>query len=243
MRTASGRQRATVTSRSGMVSQGRLTGAPLKSTIGKTSAARLNMGLTRPSTRQQQQSYNAARTQAQASRKPAAVKGQRLGGARQTMRTAAPSNTVANRTGQRKTLNKFNSRPAGTMVPGKGINLVPSPTRVPLQISTSGRDAAFARTATKSARSRSAMPAKVKQKESTASRASRAAANQKRVTQSVMAKGGKRPTPSKKQRRSILTAEAAKRFYSTNAVDTLRVNVKRPGFRQPRPVTRFARTR
>jgi hypothetical protein len=45
-----------------MVSQGRLTGAPLKSTIGKTSKARLNMGLTRPGKPGQREAYNAARS-------------------------------------------------------------------------------------------------------------------------------------------------------------------------------------
>lgn len=73
IRTAAGNLRATVTSKAGMVSQGRLTGAPLKSTIGKTSKARLNMGLTRPGKPGQRQAYNAARTQLRAN-KPAAPK-------------------------------------------------------------------------------------------------------------------------------------------------------------------------
>ncbi len=73
IRTAAGNLRATVTSKAGMVSQGRLTGAPLKSTIGKTSKARLNMGLTRPGKPGQREAYNAARTQLRAN-KPAAPK-------------------------------------------------------------------------------------------------------------------------------------------------------------------------
>lgn len=146
----------------------------------------------------------------------------------------APANTVANKTGQSKTLNRFNSRPAGTMVAGKGINLVPSAKRVPVNITQKASDEAFARVATKTARSRAAAPAKAQQKQTTAQRVTRAAANQKRVTQSILAKGGKRPTPSRKQRRSIMTAEAAKRFYATGAVNTLKVNVKKPGFRLPR---------
>jgi hypothetical protein len=73
IRTAAGNLRATVTSKAGMVSQGRLTGAPLKSTIGKTSNARLNMGLTRPGKPGQREAYNAARTQLRAN-KPAAPK-------------------------------------------------------------------------------------------------------------------------------------------------------------------------
>lgn len=166
--------------------------------------------------------------------KPATISGARLGGTRRTTRATAPANTVANKTGQSKTLNRFNSRPVGTMVAGKGINLVPSTKRVPLSVTQKASDEAFARVATKAARSRAAAPAKAQQKQTTAQRAARAAANQKRVTQSVLAKGGKRPTPSQKQRRSIMTAEAAKRFYATGAVNTLKVNVKKPGFRLPR---------
>jgi hypothetical protein len=166
--------------------------------------------------------------------KPAAAKGARLGGTRKTTKAAAPKNTTPNKTGQSKTLNKFNSRPVGTMVAGKGINLVPSAKRVPLQVQRKESDLAFARVATKAARKRAAAPAKAQQKQTTAQRTARAAANQKRITQSVLAKGGKRPSPSRKQRRSIMTAEAAKRFYATKAVNTLNVNVKKPGFRLPR---------
>jgi len=72
IRTAAGNLRATVTSKAGMVSQGRLTGAPLKSTIGKTSKARLNMGLTRPGKPGQREAYNAARTQLRANKAAAA---------------------------------------------------------------------------------------------------------------------------------------------------------------------------
>jgi hypothetical protein len=151
---------------------------------------------------------------------------------RRTARAAAPKNTTANRTGQSKTLNRFNSRPVGTMVAGKGINLVPSTKRVPLNIAQKASDQAFARVATKAARSRAAAPAKAQQKQTTAQRATRAAANQKRVTQAVLAKSSRRPT--RKQRRSIMTAESAKRFYATKAVDYLKVNVKKPGFRLPR---------
>ncbi len=238
IRTAAGNLRATVTSKAGMVSQGRLTGAPLKSTIGKTSNARLNMGLTRPGKPGQREAYNAARTQLRANKpaapKPVSSKGARLGGSRSTIRAAAPAKTVANRTGQSKTLNRFNSRPVGTMVAGKGINLVPSTKRVPLDIQRKISDEAFARIATKAARARAAAPAKAAAKQTTAQRASRAASNQKRVVASIQAKGGRRPTPSRKQRRSLMTSEAAKRFYATRAIDTLKVNVKKPGFRLPR---------
>jgi hypothetical protein len=169
-----------------------------------------------------------------AATKPVSSKGARLGGSRSTIRAAAPANTVANRTGQSKTLNRFNSRPVGTMVAGKGINLVPSTKRVPLDIQRKSSDEAFARLATKAARVRAAAPAKAAAKQTTAQRASRAASNQKRVVASIQAKGGRRPTPSRKQRRSLMTSEAAKRFYATRAIDTLKVNVKKPGFRLPR---------
>jgi hypothetical protein len=170
---------------------------------------------------------------AQAGReKRASTKGARLGGTRRTTRAAAPANTAANRTGQSKTLNKFNSRPVGTMVAGKGINLVPSTKRVPLNIAQKASDRAFAGTATKAARTRALIPAKTQQKQTTAQRATRAATNQSRVTQAVLAKSSRRPT--RKQRRSILTAESAKRFYATKAVDYLKVNAKKPGFRLPR---------
>jgi hypothetical protein len=163
---------------------------------------------------------------------PASTNGARLGGTRRTTRAAAPANTAANKTGQSKTLNKFNSRPVGTMVAGKGINLTPSTKRVPLNIAQKASDQAFARTATKAARTRALIPAKTQQKQTTAQRATRAATNQSRVTQAVLAKSSRRPT--RKQRRSILTAESAKRFYATEAVDYLKVNVKKPGFRLPR---------
>jgi hypothetical protein len=141
--------------------------------------------------------------------------------------------TIANKTGQSKTLTKFNSRPVGTQIL-VGNKLVPSKTRVPLNVISSNSDRAFARVAAKGARARAGAVVKTQQKQATAQRAARAATNQKRVVQGVMAKGGKRPTPTKKQRRSIMTAESAKRFYSTKSVDTLKVNVKRPGFRLPR---------
>jgi hypothetical protein len=169
--------------------------------------------------------------------KPAAKNASRAAAnkvAAKRIKAAAPKNTTVNKTGQSKTLNKFNSRPVGTMVAGKGINLVPSTKRVPLDIQRKGSDEAFARMATKTAKVRAAAPAKAAAKQTTAQRASRAASNQKRVIASIQAKGGRRPTPSRKQRRSILTAEAAKRFYSSGAIDRLNVNVKKPGFRLPR---------
>lgn len=163
LRTAAGNKRAKVTTNSGLTSQGRLTGAPLKSTIGKTGKARLNMGLTRPSKPGQREAYNTARTSARASKaaaaQPAATKGSRLGGARRTTRAAAPKNTTANNTGQSKTLNKYNSRPEGTKILNAKNQLVASPTRVALRVAgpgSRGSDRAFARVATKTARARAA---------------------------------------------------------------------------------------
>jgi hypothetical protein len=155
LKTAAGNKRATVTSKSGMVAQGRMTGAPLKGTIGKTSNARLNMGLTRPAKPGQRGAYNEARTQIRANK--AATKGARLGGTRKTTKAAAPKNTTPNKTGQSKTLNKFNSRPAGTKIINAKNQLVASSTRVPLKVQGKGAneaDRAFARVATKTARSR-----------------------------------------------------------------------------------------
>lgn len=166
----------------------------------------------------------------------AATRGARLGGTRRTTQAAAPRNTTTNRTGQSKTLNRFNSRPErtrGAYVGGRYVDKAKLTGRQALDLGRSD-DVAFGRTMTKAARSRAAAPAKAQQKQTTAQRAARAASNQKRVTQAALGKGGKRPTLSRKQRRSIMTAESAKRFYATKAVDYLKVNVKKPGFRLPR---------
>jgi hypothetical protein len=78
-------------------------------------------------------------------------------------------NVIRNTTGQSKTLNKFNSRPIGTMILDSSYNLVPSPTRVPLRIAGPGSresDRAYGRVATKRtralARSRKAKAATAK---------------------------------------------------------------------------------
>ena len=176
----------------------------------------------------------AAKPAAPKAAKPTSTKGARLGGTRRTTQAAAVANTAANRTKQSKTLNRFNSRPErtrGAYVGGRYVDKAKLTGRQALDLGRSD-DQAFARTATKAARSRAAAPAKAQQKQTTAQRATRAAANQKRVTQAVLAKSSRRPT--RKQRRSILTAESAKRFYATKAVDYLKVNVKKPGFRLPR---------
>ena len=163
--------------------------------------------------------------------------GAQSGVKRRTTRAAAPKNTTPNRTGQSKTLNKFNSRPVGTMVAGKGINLVPSTKRVPLQVQRKESDVAFARVATKAARQRAAAPAKAAVRRTEANRTARALANQKRTVQTVLAKGGKRFSPTRKQKKSLAIADAASRFYSAKRVNSLpnfRVNTSKPGFRLPR---------
>lgn len=92
LKTAAGNKRATVTTKSGMVAQGRMTGAPLKGTIGKTAKARLNIGLTRPAKPGQRGAYNEARTQIRASKsatKPTATAlGGRLNPANKALRAA-----------------------------------------------------------------------------------------------------------------------------------------------------------
>jgi hypothetical protein len=170
--------------------------------------------------------------------KPTNAKGARLGGTRKTTKAAAPKNTTPNKTGQSKTLNKFNSRPVGTMVAGKGINLVPSTKRVPLQVQRKESDLAFARVATKAAKQQAAAPAKAAARQTAANRPARALANQKRTAQAIAAKGGKRPTPTRKQKKSLAIADAARTFYSANRVNSIpgfKVDTSKPGYRKPKP--------
>jgi len=170
--------------------------------------------------------------------KPTNTKGARLGGTRKTTKAAAPKNTTPNKTGQSKTLNKFNSRPVGTMVAGKGINLVPSTKRVPLQVQRKEPDLAFARVATKAAKQQAAAPAKAAARQTAANRPARALANQKRTAQAIAAKGGKRPTPTRKQKKSLAIADAARTFYSANRVNSIpgfKVDISKPGYRKPKP--------
>lgn len=73
-------------------------------------------------------------------------------------KAAAPANTVANKTGQSKTLNKFNSRPErtrGAYVGGRYVDKSKLSGRQPLDLGRSD-DRAFGRVATKAARSRAA---------------------------------------------------------------------------------------
>ena len=136
-----------------VLSNGRMASVP-KGTIGRTRKQREITMIDRPLS--QRQAYNEGRAKqmaAIAARKaPKASAPGRIKAGRQ-------KSTVRNTTGQSKTLNKFNSRPVGTMVAGRGDKLVPSPTRVPLRVAGPGAkysDQAFARVATKAARSRAA---------------------------------------------------------------------------------------
>ena len=124
------------------------------------------------------------------------------------------------------------------MVAGKGDNLVPSTKPVPLQVQRKESDLAFARIATKAARQRAAAPAKAAARQTAANRLARALANQKRTTQAVIAKGGKRFSPTRKQKKSLAIADAARTFYSSNRVNSLpgfKVNTSKPGYRKPKP--------
>lgn len=143
LKTASGKKRATQT----MQADGAKSSGAIKGRVKRDPAAAGKIGAAKPTSRKGLQATSAAA-------KPVSSKGARLGGSRRTTNAAAPKNTTANRTGQSKTLNRFNSRPVGTMVAGKGINLVPSTKRVPLDIQGKRSDEAFARMATKSARVR-----------------------------------------------------------------------------------------
>lgn len=149
LRTASGGKRKT--QKIAVLSGDRMSSVP-KGTIGRTRKQREITMIDRPLS--QRQAYNEGRAKqmaAIAARKaPKASAPGRISAGRQ-------KSTIRNTTGQSKTLNKFNSRPVGTMVLGRGEKLVPSPTRVPLKVAGPGAkssDQAFARVATKAARSR-----------------------------------------------------------------------------------------
>lgn len=221
LRTAAGNKRATQTTKAAAAKPSGTVAGKAK----RNPAAAGKIGAAKPTSRKDQLAAGAKKRNAQSGVK------------RRTTRAAAPKNTTANRTRQSKTLNKFNSRPVGTMVAGKGINLVPSTKRVPLQVQRKESDVAFARVATKAARQRAAAPAKAAVRRTEANRTARALANQKRTAQAVVAKGGKRPSPTRKQKKSLSIADAARTFYSAKRVNSLpnfRVNTSKPGFRLPR---------
>jgi hypothetical protein len=136
-----------------VLSNGRMASVP-KGTIGRTRKQREITMIDRPAS--QRQAYNAGRA-----KQMAAI------AARKAPKASAPGRikagqqkgTVRNTTGQSKTLNKFNSRPVGTKVIGRGGKLAPSPTRVPLRVAgpgSKGSDRAFGRTVAKAARIRAA---------------------------------------------------------------------------------------
>ena len=155
-------------------------------------------------------------------------------GAGRKIRLASAPNRIPNRTGQSKTLNKFNSRPERTRGAYVGGRYVPKERlkgRQPLDMGR-GDDRAFARTATTSRRARQAGVVKKQQRQTTEQRRSVAEAKQRSLIAPLI---GTRKRGTKKQRRSIQTLERAKSFYERgNNVDTLFVDVKRPGFRLPR---------
>lgn len=149
LKTASGNKRET--KKIAAMSGDRMSSVP-KGTIGRTRKQREITMIDRPQA--QRPAYNAGRAKQQAA--IAARKAPKQAAAKR-VKAAAPANTVANKTGQSKTLNKFNSRPAGTKVLNSKNQLVPSPTRVPLRVAGKGSneaDRAFGRVATKAARSR-----------------------------------------------------------------------------------------
>jgi hypothetical protein len=151
LRTGAGNLRARQTM--AVLSNGRMASVP-KGTIGRTRKQREITMIDRPTS--QRQAYNEGRAKqmaAIAARKaPKASAPGRIKAGRQ-------ESAIRNTTGQSKTLNKFNSRPVGTKVIGRGGKLVPSPTRVPLRVAgpgSKGSDRAFGRTVTKAARVRAA---------------------------------------------------------------------------------------
>ena len=150
LRTEAGNKRAT--QKISVLSGDRMSSVP-KGTVGKTRKQREITMIDRPL--EKRSAYNAGRAQQQAAiaarkaAKPAASK---------RIRAAAPGNTVANKTGQSKTLNNFNSRPErtrGAYVGGRYVDKAKLTGRQPLDL---GRvdDTAYGRVATKSARARSA---------------------------------------------------------------------------------------
>jgi len=165
IRTAAGNLRATVKASPGIAN--RMSSAP-RGTVGKSRSARFSQHVDRPFDKRgaykqrftdQKATIASRRISAAAKPAPAVSTGARLGGTRRTMRAAAPRNTTPNRTGQAKTLNRFNSRPVGTKVLNAKNQLVASTTRVPLRVAGKGSneaDRAFGRVATKTARARAA---------------------------------------------------------------------------------------
>lgn len=148
-------------------------------------------------------------------------------------RLARISEAIQNKTGNQKELTKYNSRAnavRGRYVNGKYVDKEKLKGRAPLDLGFDS-DRAYGRTMGKSGRRAANIKNVNQEKQLREQRAERVKAKQKAVIGGI----GPNKRPTRKQRRSIMTAESAMRFYRTNdAVDTLQVNVKRPGFRVPR---------
>lgn len=165
-----------------------------KGTIGRTRKQRQITMIDRPQAKRP--AYNAGRSQqvaaiaARKAPKPVAAK---------RIKAAAPANTVANKTGQSKTLNKFNSRPKrtrGAYVGGRYVSKEKLSGRQPLDMGY-GSDRAYGRVATKAARKRAA--------NSAASTAAKPVAKRSKTDQQVM------------QQADRLMGKLAKRQASINA--------------------------
>ena len=151
LKTASGNKRQT--QKISALSGDRMSSVP-KGAIGKTRKEREITMIDRPQA--QRPAYNAGRAQQQAA--IAARKAPKASAASKRIKAAAPGNTVANKTGQSKTLNKFNSRPEptrGKYVNGRYVDKAKLTGRQPLDLGR-GDDRAFGRMATKAARARAA---------------------------------------------------------------------------------------
>lgn len=150
LKTASGNKRET--QKIAALSGDRMSSVP-KGTVGRTRKQREITMIDRP--QGQRPGYNAGRAQQQgliAARKAAKPV------ASKRIKANAPANTLGNKTGQSKTLNKFNSRPErtrGAYVGGRYVDKAKLTGRQPLDLGR-GDDRAFGRVATKAARSRAA---------------------------------------------------------------------------------------
>jgi hypothetical protein len=201
LKTASGKKRET--QKIATLSGDRMSSVP-KGAIGKTRKQREITMIDRPIAKRP--AYNAGRAQQQAA--IAARKAPKATAASKRIKAAAPSNTVANKTGQSKTLNKFNSRPEptrGKYVNGRYVDKAKLTGRQPLDLGRSD-DRAFGRVATKAARARAASKAG-----SSNARLLRAEANVERTKNAAFKPGKRRLTTS--QVRSQLRADTAVAIY------------------------------
>lgn len=150
LKTAGGNKRET--QKIAALSGNRMSSVP-QGTVGRTRKQREITMIDRP--QGQRPGYNAGRAQQQgliAARKAAKPV------ASKRIKANAPANTLGNKTGQSKTLNKFNSRPErtrGAYVGGRYVDKAKLTGRQPLDLGR-GDDRAFGRVATKAVRSRAA---------------------------------------------------------------------------------------